>query len=375
MTVKKKVEHSVKDIDRELINRGAQVPEHERFNFSDKDGTPERENIMRQIKVLYNSAPSPNSALKDINTWDLIEELLLKIEKKIKRGIWGKDDRMDFYQLKEIEQPAKLRGIMRAESGDSTIEDIEKIINNAECVAAICLQENLLNKEKGFSTLKHKNYGKTFNLCDLEPFRNQPIAAGRLCTGFLVKEDIIATAGHCADEKNVTELRIVFGFKMLGLSTPVTWIPNENIYKGVKIIHRVYDPKGSGADWELIKLDRKVEGHSPVKLSKKAVYLNQPVYILGHPCGLPLKYASGAQVRGITDACFSADLNVYSGNSGSPVFDRKTHEVIGIVVRGDTQDFRWTCKGWLSVIYPNPVIRSQQPQCTRVSEFSGTLGE
>jgi hypothetical protein len=227
----------------------------------------------------------------------------------------------------------------------------------------------LLNNEKGFSTLKHKNYGEVFNLCSQEPFRNQPIAAGRLCTGFLVKEDIIATAGHCADEKNVTGLRIVFGFKMLGLSTPVTWIPNENIYKGIKIIHRVYDPKGSGADCELIKLDRKVEDHPLANLSGKAIYLNQPVYILGHPCGLPLKYASGAQVRGITDACFSADINVYCGNSGSPVFDCKTHEVIGMVVRGDTQDFRWTGTGWLSVIYPNPVIRSQEPQCTRVSEF------
>jgi V8-like Glu-specific endopeptidase len=184
-----------------------------------------------------------------------------------------------------------------------------------------------------------------------------------------VKGDVIATAGHCADENSVAELRIVFGFHMLNPLTPITRVPNKNIYKGVKIIHRVYDPKGKGPDWELIKLDRKVKDHPPVKLSEKAIYLNQPVYILGHPCGLPLKYSSGAQVRGINGACFAADLNVYCGNSGSPVFDCNTHEVIGIVVRGDTQDFRWTGKGWLSVIYPNPVIRSQQPQCTRVSEF------
>jgi V8-like Glu-specific endopeptidase len=233
--------------------------------------------------------------------------------------------------------------------------------------------KSLIRINNDLSVLKVKNYGNTFNLCEYEPFRQQPIASCRLCTGFLVKEDVIATAGHCADEKNVTELRIVFGFKMLGLSTPVTWIPNENIYNGVKIIHRVYDPKGSGADWELIKLDRKVVGQSVVKLSDQAFYRDQPVYILGHPCWLPLKYTSGAQVRGITEDCFSADLNVYCGNSGSPVFDCNTHEVIGIVVRGDSQDFRWTGKGWLSVIYPNPVIRSQKPQCTRVSEFKNQV--
>jgi hypothetical protein len=338
---------SIEELDGELIARGDQTPGEVQFKFKDKNGTLERHAMMAQIKNLYKTASSPNPTLSHISTWELVETLIHKIkENNDIRGIWGKDNRMDFYAITD-----------------------EKVKKNADSIAAICMKDNLLDKETGFSTLKHKNYGKTFNLCDQEPFHNQPISAGRLCTGFLVRDDVIATAGHCADEKNVTEVRIIFGFKMLGLSTPVTWIPNENIYKGVKIIHRVYDPKSKGADWEMIKLDRKVKNHPLVKLSEKAIYLNQPVYILGHPCGLPLKYASGAQVRDITEACFSADLNVYCGNSGSPVFDCKMHEVIGVVVRGDTQDFRWTGKGWLSIIYPNPVIRSQEPQCTRVSEF------
>jgi len=338
---------SIEELDIELIARGAQTPGEVQFKFKDRNGTPERHAIVVQIKDLYNKASSPNPTLSRISTWELVETLMHKIkENNDIRGIWGIDNRMDFYAISD-----------------------ERIRKNASCVAAICSENDLIHNGEGFSTLEVKNYGKTFNLCDLEPFYNQPIAAGRLCTGFLVKDDVIATAGHCADEKNVTDFRIVFGFKMLGLSTPITWIPNENIYKGVKILHRVYDSKGKGPDWELIKLDRKVEGHTPVKLSEKPIVLDQPVYILGHPCGLSLKYTSGAQVRNINDTCFAADLNVYSGNSGSPVFDCKTHEVIGIVVRGDTQDFRWTGKGWLSVIYPNSDIRSQEPQCTRVSEF------
>jgi hypothetical protein len=351
MSNKRKPLHkiTIEELDRELIARANFSPGSRLFHFQDKEGTPQRETVMEQIKELYASAfpMLPKEYFKHINTWELAQLVLRQSQELNKaRGIWGIDNRMDFYAITD-----------------------EKIKKNTDSIAAIFLEYNLVKKEKGFSTLRVKNYGKTFNLCDCEPFYNQPIAAGRLCTGFLVKEDVIATAGHCADENGVTVLRIVFGFKMLGLSTPVTWIPNENIYKGVKIIHRVYDPKGKGPDWELIKLDRKVEGHPLVKLSEKPIYLDQPVYILGHPCGLPLKYTSGAQVRNIDDTCFAADLNVYCGNSGSPVFDCKTHEVSGIVVRGDTQDFRWTGKGWLSVIYPNPVIHSQEPQCTRVSEF------
>ncbi len=353
MAVSKESFHklSIEDLDRELISRGAQTPDEVQFKFKDRNGSMDRHAIMVQIKNLYDKASSPNPMLSHISTWELVETLINKIKENNNiRGIWGIDNRMDFYAITD-----------------------EQVKKNADSIAAIFLEHNLLNKEKGFANLKVKNYGKTFNLCDFEPFYNQPIAAGRLCTGFLVKEDVIATAGHCADENSAAELRIVFGFKMLGLSTPVTWVPNENIYKGVKIIHRVYDPKGKGPDWELIKLDRKVVGHPPVKLSEKPIVLDQPVYILGHPCGLPLKYTSGSQVREITDTCFTADLNVYCGNSGSPVFDRKTHEVIGIVVRGDTQDFRWTGKGWLSVIYPNSDIRSQEPQCTRVSEFKNIV--
>jgi hypothetical protein len=74
-------------------------------------------------------------------------------------------------------------------------------------------------------------------------------------------------------------------------------------------------------------------------------------------------------VGDISDAYFSADLNVYNGSSGSPVFDSKTHEVIGIVARGHTRDFRLVENCWRSVIYSRSDRWCPDPQCTRVSEF------
>jgi V8-like Glu-specific endopeptidase len=191
-----------------------------------------------------------------------------------------------------------------------------------------------------------------------------------MCTGFLVAEDVIATAAHFADKNNVTTLRIVFGYKMLDPCTPVTRISNGDIYEGVKIIDRIYNRMGNRSDWALVKLNRNVEGQTIAALSNKGISCHQPVYVIGHPCGLPLKYAPGAKVGDIREAYFGADLDIYSGNSGSPVFNKDTHEVTGMVVRGDNRDFRWTGKGWVSVIYPNPEIHSRGAQCTRVSEFS-----
>ena len=217
--------------------------------------------------------------------------------------------------------------------------------------------------------MKVRNYGESFNLCDSEPFRQQPVLSGWLCTGFLVKDDIIATAAHCAREGNVSDLRIVFGYHMVNPQKAVEEIPSENIYSVKEIIGREYIGKNAEPEWALVKLDRKVGGQEAGTLSREEIFYGQQAYVIGYPLGLPLKVAPGAQVCDISDTCFAATLDIYMGNSGSPVFCSDTHEVIGMVVRGDNRDFRWTGKGWVSIVYPNLRQITQGPQCTRVSEF------
>lgn len=348
-------EYSVEELDRELLARGAQIPGEKRYEFNDAVGPPARDEIMRQVKKIYREAVSltPDKALEHISTEEIVKILMFKtgrIEIDDLKGTWGKDDRKDFFEIRD-----------------------EPVKRNAESTAAICLKKSLMRINNDLSILKVKNYGKVFNLEEGELFRQQPVVSGRMCTGFLVGEDIIATAGHFVREKNVTDLRIIFGYKMEDPYTPVIRVSNHNIYKGEKLIRMVYRSlNDDGSDWALVKLDRKVESRAKAVLSGTTAR-GQSIYVLGHPCGLPLKYAPGACVHYINKAYFGADLDIYSGNSGSPVFDSVTHEVIGMVVRGDNRDFRWTGRGWITVMYPNPVIRSQKPQCTMVSEFKNIV--
>jgi V8-like Glu-specific endopeptidase len=342
-------EFSVEELDRELIVRGAQDPDEKRFKFSD-NMEPHQRDIMEKVKELYDAAKSwsRNEALRDISTEELVKILLFKTgrtEINGNKGVWGKDDRKDFYEIED-----------------------DQVKQNAARVAAVFNSDNLIATNRKSAMLKVQNYGKTFNLSDNEIFQHQFIATGRVCTGFLVGEDVIATAGHCACKSTVTDLRIVFDYKMENSDTPVIRIPDDHIYKGVEIIHRVRIPEYNKPDWALVKLDRKVEGRTAVTLSEE-IACGQPVYVIGHPCGLPLKYAPGAKILSISKACFSADLDIYMGNSGSPVFNSDTHEVIGIVVRGDNRDFRWTGKDWVSVIYSNRKTYPRSPECTRASEF------
>jgi len=340
---------SIEELDRELIARGAKVPDEERFHFRDKEGTPARDEIMEQTAKLYrpDNVPPLNQKLDHLSIEQLTKALILKIrEAESDRALRGDGIRMDMY---EISDP--------------------RIRRNAAGTVSIWMKDNVKDNLDGFSSLRHKQYGESFNLHRSEPYYNQPIARGRLCTGFLVGEDVIATAGHCADERNVKALRFVFGYRMKGPDDPVIQVPDADIYNGEEIVRRVYDPMGSGADWALVKLDRNVTGRSTVTLSKTGIRRERPVYVLGHPCGLPLKYVPDEPVTRMDGAFFSAELTVYGGNSGSPVFCSETHEVAGIVVRGDQQNFRWTGSGWMSVRYPNPMLKSSAPQCTRVSEF------
>jgi len=170
----------------------------------------------------------------------------------------------------------------------------------------------------------------------VEDHHDQPIAAGHFCTGFLVKPDVTATAAHFAHEGNAGNLRFVFGYHMSDGDTPVTQVPKDNVYAGTGILKRVYD-RQSGSDWALVKLDRPVRHWNTAVLSRRDIRKGEPVYVLGHPCGLPLKYVPGAPVTQIHADYFSAELTIYGGNSGSPVFN-SAHELVGMVVRGDVQN-------------------------------------
>jgi V8-like Glu-specific endopeptidase len=346
---KSPLEFSVEELDRELIARGAQTPGKKQFKFKDKEGTPERNAVMTGVRELYETPPPPNEALAHISTWDLAKILIFKTRSAMDftRGAWS-DDLMDSYEIAD-----------------------GQINKNADCTAAICMKDSLIDGNNEFSILKVKNYGETFNLCDIEPFHYQPVAAGIMFSGFLVKDDVIATAGHCVNEENVTDLRILFGYKMVDSVTPVTRFSNENIYRGVKVIRRVHNPGGNGPDWALVKLDRKVVGQTAARLSTGEISCDQAIYVIGHPLGLPMKYAEGVFVGDVYETSFMANLNIYSGNSGAPVFDLHTHEVIGMVVKGEKRDFRWTGNCWISVEYPE----GKRAKCTRGSEFIDIVRE
>jgi len=299
------------------------------------------------------SINSSNSELANITEADLYAEL-----KDKQRLVYGVDNRSDLYDVTDID-----------------------IINDADSVAAILDTSRIVDNGDGTSTIKTVNYGQNRNLCSNEKFREQPL--GCWCSGFLVAPDLLATAGHCIDENelsgmnvSVDDVRILFGFRMKDKDTPITRISNNDIYKVTEIVsHKLdssSDPNSRLSDYAVVRLDRPVTNHKIVTINNVKVQDNEKVHIIGHPMGLPLKYAGGAEVTDNSpDAYFVANCDSYGGNSGSPIFNSSTHEVEGILVRGQT-DLRTTENGCrVSVVCP---IVQESPNCagehiTRTKEF------
>lgn len=169
-----------------------------------------------------------------------------------------------------------------------------------------------------------------FNLCDKERFIEQPSVA--YCSGFLVAPDIIATAGHCMDSIGQCEnFSWVFNYKITEKDQTAVSVASSEVYSCKSIIAYQY---GGGRDFALIKLDRPVSGHAPVKLAQQETSVGTPLVLIGHPSGLPQKIADGAQVMSVHAGGFRANLDAFQINSGSAVFHAKTGELVGILVNG-----------------------------------------
>lgn len=274
----------------------------------------------------------------------------------------------------EVEEQKRKKGDWLS-SERSNIYDItdEAVARNTWSVASCWQKTNLIDNGDGTMMLNTKKFSETYSLCACEPFYNEPVCAGFSCTAVLVAKNIIATAPHFVNQNNLEKLCFFFGFIMVNPLKAITWIPVKDIYYGVNILHQSHDDNNSNnscSDWVLVQLDRNVKGREIASLSSVPVFNDQPIYVFGHPCGLPLKYTAGGKITSIKKNHFKSKISLYNCNSGSPTFCAETHEMIGLVSASDPIDFKWVNGCCVSVRYPNRKVYSKGACCTKVSEFS-----
>lgn len=233
----------------------------------------------------------------------------------IDKVIYGKDNRLDLYQVTDFVH-----------------------YQLARSTAAMFSSSKL--KDHGTSVEVMGDSLEERGICEEERFTNQ--STGALCTGFLVASDLLLTAGHCIKSVSDCENRTwVFDFNAEHAGQEEFIIPKTSVYGCKEIVSRKLN-RSTSHDYALIRLDRPVKDRVPMKVRSTGKIANQAeVVIIGYPSGLPVKVADGARVRyNHKELFFVANTDSFSGNSGSPVIDTHTGTVEGILVRGE-QDYTY----------------------------------
>lgn len=278
-----------------------------------------------------------SSKLKAFSTSNLFDELRQRA--LVNKGIFGPDDRRDIFRIEAQ------RDEIAANGADTSYFD--GVLKNSKGICCLINKSRLMELPDGsfkmFTSPYSESQHDTLKLCADERFFSQPV--GAFCSGFLVGPDVVITAGHCVKETDLANARFIFGYRMKDNTTAVTTFPKTDVYSGKELLGRVLD-ENTGEDWAVVRLDRTVLGATPLKFRKTGKIANDSgLYVIGFPSGLPCKFADNATVRDNSDTfVFAGNLDTYGGNSGSAVFNRTTHEIEGILVRGG-QDYQFVSDG------------------------------
>lgn len=181
--------------------------------------------------------------------------------------------------------------------------------------------------------------GSEERLCSGERFATDPTSA--FCSGTLIDDDLVLTAGHCiTSSSDCARTRFVFKYYRTTASSLET-VTSEDVFSCAQIVARDERVTAEGSiDYAVIRLNRSAAPRftpAPVRRSESALVTGQRVAVIGSGSGVPLKIDSGGAVREPGDgASFLATTDTFGGNSGSGVYDVVHHEVVGVLVEGDT---------------------------------------
>lgn len=231
--------------------------------------------------------------------------------------IVGEDDRLDVFEL-----------------------DDEALANHVtQSVAAVMYAQNV-RLGGGSAEVVAPTLGEALDLCDSEPFREQPSAAR--CSGTLIDDDLLLTAGHClgyTDEETArlvcAQLRIVFDYYLASAGAEPLIEPDDVFSCKSVVVYQKEAGNPDAADFAVVQLDRPA---TPERLAVSVQSARPEVGDLltaaTHGAGLPLKVQLGVGITEVDDGQFlTAETDSFAGGSGGALFDREL-SLVAIQARG-----------------------------------------
>jgi hypothetical protein len=158
------------------------------------------------------------------------------------------------------------------------------------------------------------------------------------CTGTLIAEDLVLTAHHCVVERGAHG---EFTAKSLAPASIQVELGGDYLPWGNVGLTAVLAPPcgetGGRGDIAVLVLERKLVGMATIPLREAAPRPGERVYAAGFgrcalsPEGIRRREREGGSITSVTHGAFEVEASVCPGDSGGPVLDLLTREVVGVI--------------------------------------------